>query len=283
VTTFIIWLLHKMGFWWFPSKKNALSKGSLLLFWREQSNRTVGLEWSFGRQANMCHAYVEFASEDDYVFSLALPRLLQVWVTIANARPFIFWNPNERLDRTFETRDRDGAKRIAHYGRWWEGRHVGAQISGGSIRLFLFSDRMNHSYYKHVWFTERMREPSLNVKRIFERIVFGKEVYSNDKLSDAMAIRVPMPEGNYDAVIQHGRRVWGWQRFRKPIIKDSTDIELENPPNFAGKGENGWDMDDDAIYGTSFQGHLTPDEAAHQYRELVLKERNKYGEPMGAQ
>lgn len=284
IATAIVWVLKRLGFWWFPSKDNSFAKGRELLFWEknpktDSAKRMVGIEWGLGRKARFCHAYMEFAGEEDYKFALAIPRLFQVWLTIYDAKPFIFWKPDEKLERTFKVRNPDGSERVAHYGRWWQSRYLGIEYSNGRIRLILFSDRMNHMYYKYPRFTWRMREPNFNIKGWFEQLVFGKELHSNVKLSEPISIRIPMPEGNFDAVIQHGRRTWGWQRFRKPTIKDYTSIELEKPPTFAGKGENGYDMDDDAIYATSFNGLLNADEVAGQYRDMVLKERKKYGEP----
>lgn len=272
----VVWVLQRLGFWWYPRKDNTAEKGRQLLFrGTEEQFKTVGVSWYFGKEATMCHAELSFAGESDYVLSLAIPRLFAVWIDLESVPSLRFWNPKEKINRFTPMPGADPIQR----GRWWQGRTVGASLHHWQLWFYIFSDRMNHDYYKHAWFKREWREPHINL----ERIIFGKEQFKHEDLSERIPIRVPMPEGNFDAVIQHVRYTNGWQRFRKPVIREWTKIELDTPPQFAGKGENGWDMDDDAIFATSFNGFLTADEAAHEYRELVLKERRKYGEPSSYQ
>ena len=90
------------------------------------------------------------------------------------------------------------------------------------------------------------------------------------------SVEVPMPEGKYPATLTREERVW--KRPRWPWIKDRrvdyrVDLEVGIPS--AGKGENSWDCDDDALYGT---GGSTPAEAIGNAVKAALRNRANYGE-----
>ena len=259
------WVLARLGFWWFSwvDSGNTWQEGRELLFWGgsphtdEPSKGRISVEWYFGKRARHCHAYVEFGEGGDYPFkvSLAIPRIVAVWISTDMLKRF--WDGKER--------------------RWWNSREIGFHYHHYTLRFSFLSNRMGHDwYFKH---KQWKREYAIQ----FEDLIFGRFRCRQEDVSKPTPIKIPMPEGNYDAVIWHGRRVWTWARFRKPKVREYTEIELTAPPKFSGKGENDWDQDDDGIFATSFNGFLTADEAAHEYRELVLKERRKYGEPSSYQ
>lgn len=272
-TSVLTWILKALGFWWFKSDGNTWQKGRKLLFLgKEQETATdpeplmIRVEWYFGKESNHAHVYFEFAGEDDYQVSVAIPRLFAIYFTLPRVPKLRFWNAKEQLP----AKPTDRWKRY----RWSDSRYIGISYHNGSVWISLLSDRMNGDYYKHVWFN-RFRDLHFN----FEDAIYGRSQCKQENLTEPTPIKIPMPEGNYYATIWHKRLTWTWARFRKPKIKEYTEIELDKPPRFAGKGENGWDMDDDGIFGTSFQGLLTADETTEQYRDKVLKERAKYGEP----
>mgnify|MGYP003436064952 CR=1 FL=1 len=272
----VTWALNALGFWWFPTKDNSIVEGRQLLFLGKEQEKAGGpepfminVEWYFGKASNHAHVYFEFAGEDDYQISVAIPRLFGIYLTLPRVPKLRFWNAKEQLPT------KPGSKWRRY--RWSDSRYIGIFYHHGSVWISLLSDRMNGDYYKHTWFN-RFRDLHFN----FEDAIYGRSRCNHEELTEPTPIKVSMPEGTYDAVIWHGRRTWKWARFRKPKIKDYTEIEVENPPRFAGKGENGWDMDDDSIFATSFDGHLTADEAAGQYRARVMEYRKKYGEPSEA-
>lgn len=62
---------------------------------------------------------------------------------------------------------------------------------------------------------------------------------------------VPMPEGVYPATWERERRTW--RRARLPwALQTRTDVSLNIEPGIPvpGKGENSWDIEDDAVCGT---------------------------------
>lgn len=87
---------------------------------------------------------------------------------------------------------------------------------------------------------------------------------------------VPMPEGAYpctvtlhDALSRRPR--WPWRKQRWP----SADVELDTPIPVPGKGENAWDIDDDALH--SHHGPAADVAAAlASVTESALRDRERY-------
>lgn len=109
----------------------------------------------------------------------------------------------------------------------------------------------------------------------------GRWDYKNVVLStEARAIE--LPEGSYAAEISMEAPTWTRRRrlFRWWVRRVSrATIEVKDPPMFAGKGENSYDLDDDCIYSMSCPAESV-DEAVQKYRDAVLKSRKKYGNPV---
>lgn len=87
-------------------------------------------------------------------------------------------------------------------------------------------------------------------------------------------VQVPMPEGMYTGMLKREDRVWQRKRWPWPSQK-STDYWLSmtvGPPT-PGKGENSWDIEDDAIMGC---GGKTPEEAISNVVKAALRNRRRY-------
>ena len=197
------------------------------------------------------HALLSFGGDDenDWQLCLAIPKLFSIFLSLNGIGKF--WKDSDK--------------------RFWKTYETGFTYREGLLWLRLLYDDNGYCYGGF----RKRKQIVIN----FENLIFGLSKHSKEALDEPTPIRIPMPEGNYDATIQHILHKWTFPRFRKPIVITRTEIEVPNPPQFAGKGENGWDMDDDGIESWSIPSFLTADEAAHEYREAVLKERRKYGEP----
>jgi hypothetical protein len=88
-----------------------------------------------------------------------------------------------------------------------------------------------------------------------------------------------LPEGLYRLVISEQQATWQRPRWPWPSrVSRSFDIEAIRPPMFAGKGENSWDCDDDAIFGMT-STERTAGGAVGDYVGRVLSRRRRYGLP----
>lgn len=101
-----------------------------------------------------------------------------------------------------------------------------------------------------------------------------KTVVAHD---DPINMIVPMPEGDYPVIVQRVTlRHW---RNRTPFYKRIVvryDIESESGIPIPGKGENSWDLDDNAIFSAGYACD-TSYEALAKFAEYILERRLKYG------
>lgn len=105
-------------------------------------------------------------------------------------------------------------------------------------------------------------------------IIFGRKKYSESNKHSFDDV-IEMPEGDYPAKIQ--LYIASWERPRWPITHSimRAEIEVEGGIPVPGKGENSWDMEDDAVYGITMTA-ASIEEAKQKTRDSVLRDRIKY-------
>lgn len=106
-------------------------------------------------------------------------------------------------------------------------------------------------------------------------ILFGRTKCTTEQLADEGAM-VMLPEASYPVRVKIERRVW--RRKRWPGIwqeRTNATVESDGGIPIPGKGENGYDCEDDAYFsiGTPTQ---TAAEAAVYAAERVLETRQRY-------
>lgn len=107
----------------------------------------------------------------------------------------------------------------------------------------------------------------------WKTILFGKMNYQKRKTYEGRAV-VKMPEGDYHSTVEIEECTWKRKRFVKPIQKTRYTITPDIPIPEPGKGENGWDMDDDALVSGTYEAESLED-ALNKAKESVLKTRRK--------
>jgi hypothetical protein len=105
-------------------------------------------------------------------------------------------------------------------------------------------------------------------------MILGKTKYSN-RVFDSANIEIPMPEKCYRATVQFEEATWKRPRwFSKRIVRAQVDIPGGIP--VPGKGENSWDIDEDAIYSICFSATKTW-EVVGKVVESVMNSRIRHG------
>lgn len=113
--------------------------------------------------------------------------------------------------------------------------------------------------------------------RVRDRVFGSFTRLSEDVLQKDVPCVVAMPEGNYAATATVTREVRGrkrWKPGQSTIV--STWVEIPNGVPFPGKGENSWDCDDDAIYGSGESGESIG-AACGKVSASVMRYRERYG------
>lgn len=110
-----------------------------------------------------------------------------------------------------------------------------------------------------------------------KNLLLGRQVHTKRDVGESVPVEIVMPEGTY-----HGTATIRVSTRKRPrwrlLTRQSVEIKLANPPKFAGKGENSWDIEDDGFFSATFP-EATVDEAVAGYRDLVLTRRARHGQP----
>ncbi|KPV55047.1 hypothetical protein SE17_00160 [Kouleothrix aurantiaca] len=124
------------------------------------------------------------------------------------------------------------------------------------------------------WEDARSRQRSITIRPL--DILLGRTRCQTDQLGTVITA-LELPEGRYVVRVVIERRTWTRPRWPRPVkVRISATVHSETGIPIPGKGENGWDMDEDAYYsiGTSATTVL---EALAAAKESVLKTRRRYG------
>lgn len=106
----------------------------------------------------------------------------------------------------------------------------------------------------------------------------GKLEHSEDELRVVETV-IPMPEGNYPATVRLTRAMWRrrrWPLSRRVVLRGH--VEMKVPIPVPGKGENSWDIDDDAHYGVTCPARSVS-EAVSAVAQGALRDRERYAGP----
>lgn len=218
-------------------------------------NRVFEIEVAVGGEDNMLQA------------GIVLPFLARFHVGVRLPR---------RLTRGWVYHRREWTFRVGYVGRWCE-------------LLFASDEHMRDtgmdSYYRRkreqgeeLSWSRAALWPGVHLTfrpRVRDRLLGRAECVTTTGKPEPVI--VPMPEGNYPAMIREERRVWKRKRWPWPS-KTRRDywVEMDVAIPVPGKGENSWDCDDDAVHAT---GRSTPHDAVANVTRAALRDRANYGSP----
>ena len=106
-------------------------------------------------------------------------------------------------------------------------------------------------------------------------LLLGKESFSREQVSQPIAVTIPMPEGSYAGVYIVERLTWDRPRWFSKS-KTLATVRCDEGVPIPGKGENDYDLDQDAIYAHS-EDTSDPAQAIGQFVTSALQWRFRYG------
>lgn len=213
--------------WW--SWQN-LSKSSRLhgRAWLHTPNNSLGVEW-VGRpqRASIGLNLSSGACGDDaLLFSLHIPWLIGIYFSVSRL-PWV-----EKLP---------GVK-------WVHGDHY----SGERSLDVYWSFTENYIHWR-LWCNPNIsnagdwRDRGVSV----EDLLFGRSKYSQCHIVESDG-SLAMPEGDYPCKITEYDATWTRKRWKKPETVHRVNLNFgERGVPIPGDGENGWDIDDDAVFETT--------------------------------
>jgi len=107
-------------------------------------------------------------------------------------------------------------------------------------------------------------------------ILFGKAKYTEEEIH-TMRGYVRMPEGDYAATIRAYNATWTRKRFVDPMTITRYEITPDTPIPEPGKGENGWDQEDDATFCTTIRADSVSDALFRMAQSIMRTRENREG------
>lgn len=208
--------------------------------------REARIEWTFGAHAHhtMLEVATDFVNERELCFNIGMWHLFCLYFSVS--LPFFpSWS--------YEHGD----------------RQIGIRVFDGAIWIDLWRNDDEWRPKTHWW----QRQKPIVIHPM--DILFGREKHTQHSLS-INDILITMPEGDYPATIE--MYISKWKRHRWPFARyiKRANVELERPIPVPGKGENSWDLDDNAIYSLTCKAE-TIEEAISQTIQSALRDRKRYG------
>lgn len=200
----------------------------------------IGISWSI--PTSFWHLRFEVGGEDELGFSIAF-GLIALWLKFERFIP----------SRWF-------SKELS-----WQARTTGVSWHHGGLWIDIWRD---DSGWSKQWGGIHWHFDPMD-------FLFGYQKHSKQTLYKQVIV-VELPEEDYQAEVEIFESAW--KRPRLPFVKKMTRAEITpaKPIPIPGKGENSWDIDDNAIYGMTCAA-TTPEEAAQHLKESVLRDRLRYG------
>lgn len=232
----------------------------LHLYWGDPNKRgrkltCLGVQWVLLRKQHSIGVSLDIGGGDgdrDVDFSIRVPWFgLYVGAEDIWPRRWRFYNPGQKYPSS-----REWSIKWMDQGLW----------------IYLGRDP-DESWSKAPFWDARSRKREIIIKPL--DILFGRTRCTTEKLAAAPAV-VTLPEGEYPVQVIIERRTWS--RKRAPWwkhVRVNATVESEKGLPIPGKGENGWDMDDDAYFSIGTP-ETTVEAAAAYAAEQVLKTRQRY-------
>jgi hypothetical protein len=105
--------------------------------------------------------------------------------------------------------------------------------------------------------------------------LLGRQQYSEGP-RERHETTITFPEAAYPVAVELYTSTWKRPRWPKVLAVSRADVEMGTPIPIPGKGENSWDMDEDAIWSITCPA-ATVEEALASLRESVERDRRRYG------
>lgn len=210
----------------------------------------VKLQWKIGYTGGSGIAFEVGGHDECYQFRVYCP-LFYFYFAVDDV-----WLPKSRFK---ETKYRDETILISK-----EAREIGISIYDGVLRLALWGKTDSWSSDDPRWQVTRWD---------FKDALLGKPKFES-RLLDTYSVLIPLPEKSYHAKLEMREDTWR-RRWTKSKITRAY-IEIPGGIPIPGKGENSWDISDDAICGNCLPSD-TPIQAIMDTAKSIMIRRERYG------
>jgi len=222
------------------------------------------VEWSFGGPD--FGAQLSFDSSELHIGGhLCLVFASLYWSVSGKALAWLFKLIGRDWDACKARAERETALGRHRYAHEFCARRFGFRVHSGALWWDCGADDSSRS--TDPWWRHGAWHPL--------DTVLGRSRHSSE-LIEERAVKIPLPEGAYDAVAKLERCAWKRARwpFARVVLRVSIDVPKGIP--VPGKGENSYDCGPDATYGLSCSAR-TVEQGIGEYVASVLRDRRRRG------
>jgi hypothetical protein len=220
---------------------HKIEKGRYVLYFGKDYGDSQ-IRWEFSRKYNFGLGFKISREERDLQFSVHAWKLFSVWLT-------------------FENKHLKYSDDLTILGfNWQTPEHV------IRIQLMDYSEMDSSEPYK------------ISTYWNYRDFLLGRSIHSESRHREADKVPMVMPEGTYMVKMDYWTSYW--HRPRSPFVRSIERVEMtpEKPVPTPGKGENSWDLDDDATYSITMPVNgRTPEELVEDFKQSTLERRERYG------
>lgn len=264
----LFWHWHWQNLAKEDGKRGLNGRAWLHLYWGNPDARgqgrkltCLGIQWVLLRKQHSVGVSLDVGGGDsdrDVVFALRIPYF-GVYLSAEDIWPrrWEFYNPGQKYPSS---------------------RELSVAWHNQALWIALWRDP-DESYGRGgplFWKDARSRQRHIVIHPL--DILLGRTRCETERL-DAQSAEVELPEGRYPVQVVIERRTWTrprWPWSRK--VRISANVSSEKGLPIPGKGENGWDCDDDAYYSIGTPTATVIDAVQHAAKQ-VLETRMRYGGP----
>lgn len=235
------------------------------LWWHSQCLDKQGRMWKYGRawlhwprnSVGVCWNLLSSSCGFRIAFSSTGDDAIDVWLLV----PYLF-------SLYLHLSHADWVKRLPGVkwtGKWGSGeREIYIRFHDGTLWWTLWRDGNEHK--SGDWRDSNFKPMDF---------LLGRQKYSESERVTSETF-VEMPEGFYPATVALFTSTWKRPRWPWAMSIVRADIEIPGGIPVPGKGDNSWDIDDDAIYGLTCPSGTTQDAIDH-VRDSTMRSRERYG------
>lgn len=210
-------------------------------------NNRVGVEWDlFSRSCGLRISFSDIADDAIDVWVL-IPFLFSLYFHLGRAK-WVKYLPGVKWTGKWNSGEREIYIRFHDKALWWT--------------LW----RNDNEHKSGDW-----RDSNFH----FDDFLLGKEKYSeSERISHDTFVE--MPEGFYAAKVEMFTSTWKRKRWPWAKSIERANVEIKGGLPIPGDGENSWDLDDDAIFSSTFPAS-TVEDALSTIRESAMHDRRRKG------
>lgn len=223
--------------------------GAFFLYW-PGNHASIG--WKLGARRLAAHLRLDDTGDEHLTLHLAFPFLGAFWLSLS------------RCSRLLQLLGLTWAQVREKPSRDWL-RSIGFTFRHGT---FWIDPWINPDEY------DKGRRHTLTIN--LADLLFGRPRVKVTTLACHGAV-VQLPEGGYPATVRLYTATYKRPlAFRPWRVVPRFDIEVEDGIPIPGKGDNSWDMEDDAVYEVSGAGDSV-ETAVAAIRAAIMQSRERYG------